>query len=89
MGFYALIAGATLIGLGLTLAHIDPIHMLIWSAVLNGIVAVPVMAMMMVVAGNAAVMKKFRVRGSLLMVGWLATGVMAVTVGAFFWSLVG
>jgi Mn2+/Fe2+ NRAMP family transporter len=88
MGFYGLIAGATLIGLGLTLAHIDPIHMLIWSAVLNGIVAVPVMAVMMVVSSNAAVMKTFRVRGSLLLVGWLATGVMAVAAAAFLWSLV-
>ena len=88
-GFYGLIAGATLIGLGLTLAGLNPIRMLIWSAVLNGIVAVPVMAVMMAVASNRAVMDKFQVRGALLAIGWLAAAVMAVAVGALIWSLLG
>src|SRR6202047_622057 len=48
VGFYGVIAAATLVGLGLGYTGIDAIHMLVWSAVLNGIVAVPIMAMMMV-----------------------------------------
>ena len=43
-GFYAIISAATLIGFGLTFTPIDPIKMMIWSAVINGIVAVPIMA---------------------------------------------
>jgi len=48
VGFYAIIAAATVIGFRLGFTNIDAIHMLVWSAVLNGIVAVPIMAMMMV-----------------------------------------
>ena len=43
VGFYGIIAAATIIGFGLGFTSIDPIKMLIWSAVLNGIVAVPIM----------------------------------------------
>jgi hypothetical protein len=48
VGFYSIIAGATVVGLALGYTQIDPIRMLIWSAVLNGIIAVPIMAVMMV-----------------------------------------
>ena len=53
VGFYSIIAAATVIGFGLGFTGIDAIHMLVWSAVLNGIVAVPIMAMMMVIVANA------------------------------------
>ena len=52
VGFYSIIAAATVIGFGLGFTGIDAIHMLVWSAVLNGIVAVPIMAMMMVIVAN-------------------------------------
>ena len=48
IGFYAIVGAATLAGVGLTLTNIDPITMLFWTAVINGIVAVPIMAAMMV-----------------------------------------
>ena len=53
VGFYTIIAAATVIGFGLGFTGIDAIHMLVWSAVLNGIVAVPIMAMMMVIVANS------------------------------------
>ena len=70
VGFYAIIAAATVIGFGLGFTGIDAIHMLVWSAVLNGIVAVPIMAMMMVIVANVTLMGRFRARRSLIALGW-------------------
>jgi NRAMP (natural resistance-associated macrophage protein)-like metal ion transporter len=86
VGFYTIIAAATVIGFGLGFTGIDAIHMLVWSAVLNGIVAVPIMAMMMVIVSNANLMGKFKARPGLVALGWLGTGLMAVAVIALFWS---
>jgi Mn2+/Fe2+ NRAMP family transporter len=58
----------------------------VWSAVLNGIVAVPIMAMMMVIVANSRLMGRFRARSWLIALGWLGTGLMAVAVIALFWS---
>ena len=52
--FYAVIAIAFLVGVGLNFVHIDPIKALFWSAVINGVVAVPVMVMMMILASRRA-----------------------------------
>ena len=86
VGFYAIIAAATVIGFGLGFTGIDAIHMLIWSAVLNGIVAVPIMAMMMVVVGNSRLMRRFRAKHWLIGFGWVGTGLMALAVVALLWS---
>src|SRR5450432_4238795 len=86
VGFYSIIAAATVIGFGLGFTGIDSIHMLVWSAVLNGIVAVPIMAMMMVIVANAGLMGRFRARSWLIVLGWIGTGLMAVAVIALFWS---
>lgn len=74
--FYATIVIATLSGIAITLSPLDPIRALFWSAVVNGVVAVPVMAMMMFMSANEQIMGKFVVNGSLRVVGWIATGVM-------------
>ncbi len=50
--FYAVIAVATLLGVLLNFSPIDPIKALFWSAVINGVVAVPVMVLMMMLASN-------------------------------------
>jgi NRAMP (natural resistance-associated macrophage protein)-like metal ion transporter len=84
--FYTIIAAATVIGFGLTFTGIDPIHMLVWSAVLNGIVAVPIMAMMMVIVANARLMGRFKATPRLIVLGWIGTGLMAIAVIALFWS---
>ena len=75
--FYGTIVAATLSGIAITLSPLDPIKALFWSAVINGVVAVPVMAMMMLISANKKIMGKFIIGGALKIVGWIATGVMA------------
>jgi len=80
VGFYTIIAAATIIGFGLGFTGIDSIHMLVWSAVLNGIVAVPIMAMMMLIVSSEPIMRRFKARSSLVALGWLGTALMALAV---------
>ncbi len=83
-GFYAIIAAATLGGVTLAFADINPIKALFWSAVLNGLVAVPIMIVAMVLASRKAVMGPFVIGRTLKILGWTATAVMAVAgVGMF------
>ena len=88
-GFYSIIAGSTLIGALIALSPLDPIRMLFWSAVINGIVAVPVMAMMMLLVSRRSVMGEVRAHGLLKVAGWSATAVMALVVAALLgsWAL--
>jgi len=85
VGFYSIIAGAVVVGLALGYTPIDPMQMLVWSAVLNGVVAVPIMAVMMVVVTRLSVMGRFSARPTLTFFGWAGTALMAVAVGALFW----
>jgi Mn2+/Fe2+ NRAMP family transporter len=78
--FYATIVGGTLIGVSINFVHIDPIKALFWSAVINGIVAVPVMVIMMIMAMQPKVMGQFTLPRPLWAVGWLSTAAMAVAV---------
>ncbi len=86
VGFYTIIAAATVIGFGLGFTGIDAIRMLVWSAVLNGIVAVPIMAMMMVIVSNSKLMGRFKARSWLVGLGWLGTALMLLAVIALFGS---
>ena len=86
VGFYTIIAAATVIGFGLGFTGISAIHMLVWSAVLNGIVAVPIMAMMMLIVSNGAIMGRFKARSWLVTLGWLGTALMALAVLALLGS---
>ena len=79
-GFYAVIVAATLLGTVICFSPLDPIRALFWSAVTNGVVAVPVMVMMMIMTSNEDVMGKFMVRGPLRIIGWIATLAMAAAV---------
>jgi NRAMP (natural resistance-associated macrophage protein)-like metal ion transporter len=76
--FYGTIAAATLAGVVLNLSPIDPIQALYWSAVVNGVVAVPIMAVMMLMASNPKVMGQFTIGQPLKAFGWLSTAVMAL-----------
>jgi Mn2+/Fe2+ NRAMP family transporter len=78
--FYMTIAVAVALGVAMNMTAINPIKALYWSAVLNGIVAVPVMAMMMLISTNKRIMGKFTVGPVMRSVGWVATGVMAAAV---------
>ena len=80
--FYATIVAATAIGALMNFTPIDPIRALIVSAMINGVVSVPVMAVMMLVATRKPVMGVFSVGGPMLWLGWLATAVMAAAVVA-------
>jgi Mn2+/Fe2+ NRAMP family transporter len=82
--FYGVLIVATLIGIGLNFSPIDPIKALFWSAVVNGVAAVPMMIMMMLMAMNPKVMGQFTLNTSLRIWGWLATGVMAAAAVAMF-----
>lgn len=78
--FYGIIAISTLIGAGIGISQIDPIHALYWAAVINGIVSVPIMVVMMRMASRHEVMGPFVVTHRLKWLGWAATAVMAAAV---------
>ncbi|HTY69639.1 MAG TPA: divalent metal cation transporter [Alphaproteobacteria bacterium] len=82
--FYGTIAVATLIGIGINFVDIDPITALFWCAVLNGVIAVPLMVVMMVMTMNRKVMGQFTLPQPLWCMGWLATFAMAASVGIMF-----
>jgi NRAMP (natural resistance-associated macrophage protein)-like metal ion transporter len=82
--FYAAIALATLIGLLLNFLHIDPVKALVWAAALNGLVAAPLMVVIMFMASSSKVMGKFKVPAYLLWTGWLATATMGCVCAGVF-----
>jgi len=85
--FYSIIAVSTLVGVALCFMPINPIKALYWSAVINGVISVPIMAVMMLMAARTDVMGRFVVTRRLKWLGWMATGVMAVAVVAMFVTL--
>jgi Mn2+/Fe2+ NRAMP family transporter len=80
-GFYSIIVAATFMGIAIDWSQLDPIKALFWSAVLNGICAVPIMVAMMLVASRREIMGRFTERAPLMMFGWGATVVMAAASG--------
>ncbi len=87
--FYGVLAAATLVGAGLNFTPLDPVKALFWSAVINGVVAVPVMVMIMLLVGRSDVMGAFRPSRRLRGVGWLATVVMAAAAVGMFATMGG
>ena len=85
--FYAIIALATLGGVLLNFTAIDPIKALFWSAVINGVIALPIMVVMMLLGSNQRVMGRFTISKRLRWLGWLATVVMGAAVVAMFVTL--
>ena len=82
--FYATIAIATLCGVALNFTSLDPVKALYWSAVVNGVLAAPLMAVMMVIAMNPRIMGRLTLPRPMLVIGWLATAVMALATLGFF-----
>ena len=82
--FYGAIAAASLVGVLINFVHLDPIKALFWSAVINGIVAVPLMVVIMLMAMRRQVMGRFTLPRLLWAIGWLSTGAMAAAVTAMF-----
>jgi NRAMP (natural resistance-associated macrophage protein)-like metal ion transporter len=76
VAFYVTLALAMLIGVGINFTPIDPISALYWSAVINGIVAVPIMILLMLMTMRRRVMGEFTIGGGLKTLGWAATVAM-------------
>ncbi len=86
-GFYGVIAAATVGGVILCFTPTDPVKELFWSAVLNGVIAVPIMVVMMLLATRRATMGDHVIGNPLRWLGWVATAVMALVVVAMFATL--
>jgi NRAMP (natural resistance-associated macrophage protein)-like metal ion transporter len=86
--FYATIAVATLVGACLNFMPVNPIKALYWSAVVNGVVAVPVMAVMMLMTARPDIMGQTTVPLVMRSIGWVATAVMAVAAAVMIVQLV-
>jgi NRAMP (natural resistance-associated macrophage protein)-like metal ion transporter len=86
--FYATLTLATMTGASMNFLPISPIKALYWSAVINGVVAVPVMMTLMHMTANPRIMGKFSVHHGLRFVGWVSTGVMAVAAIAMFIAMI-
>lgn len=89
VAFYGVLALSAGIGIALNFTAINPIEALYWSAVINGVLAVPVMILLMAMSRRADVMGDFKISGLLYWLGWLATAVMTIAViamlaGVFF-----
>jgi NRAMP (natural resistance-associated macrophage protein)-like metal ion transporter len=82
--FYGVIAVATMGGVVLNFTTLDPIRALYWSAVVNGVLAAPLMAVMMLIATNRRVMGRLTLPRAMVFGGWLATAVMALASLGFF-----
>lgn len=87
-GFYAVLTAAFAIGVLLEFNDVAPLRELIWSAVVNGIVAVPIMATMMLMVSRSDIMGSFVARPRLKRLGWLATGIMAAAVAVMLAGMV-
>ena len=83
-GFYAVIALSVLAALVIQYSPISPMKALFWSAVINGVVAVPLMVVIMLLVSKKSVMGKYVAPTYLKVLGWLGTGLMAVAAGWMF-----
>jgi len=79
-GFYRIIMAATGIGTLMGYFELDPIKALVWSAIVNGVISVPIMAAMMLVGQSEELMGNYTISTRHRIFGWAATGVMAVAV---------
>ena len=83
-GFYGAIVAAVVIGGIMNFVRLDPIKALFWSAVVNGVAAVPIMGMIMHLASHRPAMGDFKIHLVLRIVGWTATAVMAAAAVGMF-----
>src|ERR1700690_2951097 len=84
-GFYGVIAVSVLLGLVIQYSPINPMKALVWSAVINGVVAVPLMVVILLLVARRSVMGPYTASRPMLALGWLATLLMGA---AALWMLV-
>ncbi len=83
-GFYGIIVAATGIGTVMSIYELDPMKALVWSAIVNGVISVPIMVAMMWVGQSPRLMGRLVMTRRHRLLGWAATGVMALAVVAMF-----
>ena len=86
-GFYLIIAVATAVGTFLGVFDIDPIKALVWSAIVNGVISVPIMVVMMMIGQSSRLMGDLTMSLRHRVFGWTATAVMGAAVALMFWTL--
>jgi Mn2+/Fe2+ NRAMP family transporter len=83
-GFYGVIAVSTFAALGIQYSPLSPMKALFWSAVINGIVAVPLMIVVIILASRKSVMGAFTASRPIIVLGWVAAAVMGAAAIAMF-----
>jgi Mn2+/Fe2+ NRAMP family transporter len=83
-GFYAVIAAGIVLGIAVDLSPLDPIKALFWSAVVNGVIVVPIMVALMIVGSSSKQMGRFVATSGQRIFGWGATAMMAIAAVAMF-----
>jgi Mn2+/Fe2+ NRAMP family transporter len=83
-GFYAVIAVSVLAALGIQYSPISPMRALFWSAVINGLVAVPLMVVLILLVSRKKIMGAFTASKPIIVLGWMTTALMAVAGVAMF-----
>ena len=83
--FYGVITVSIVLGVVLGFTRVDPIRALYWSAVINGVISVPIMAIMLLMASHPKIMGKHAIGMRLKSLGWFSVGVMLIAVSAMFW----
>src|SRR5205823_1619333 len=86
--FYGVMAVAMLVGTILSVAHANPIKLLIWSAVINGLLAPPLIVIILVVCNNRTVMGEHRNGRALNVLGVIGVAMMTLAAGALIWSAI-
>ena len=84
--FYAVIACSVLVALGIQYSPISPMKALFWSAVVNGVAAVPLMVVILLLSAKPSVMGPFTASKSMLILGWIACAIMGA---ASVWMFIG
>lgn len=84
--FYVILAAAMVLGTGISLADVDPMRALVWAAVVNSVMATPIMAGVMLAASSRRVMGRFVLPMRLRVLGWMATALMALACLALGWT---
>jgi NRAMP (natural resistance-associated macrophage protein)-like metal ion transporter len=79
-GFYMIIIAATGIGTALSVLNVDPIKALVWSAIVNGVISVPIMVVLMIIGQSDRLMGRYTISARHRFFGWAATIVMGVAV---------
>jgi len=85
--FYGIIVLSTIVGVIIGFTPIYPIKALYWTAVINGVVSVPIMGLIIFIAVNRKIMGEFVILMRLRVVGWLATAAMGIAAIAMFWFM--